>query len=207
MENKPIHIYYETKIPFFVILGLFIAGCVYGLVKIGGDYLMNPFFYFTCILVVMLLFLVLYRTSSFHIYDNKLVIKKGSHIIETPWNEVVGIHYDYAPNIWYILRGFKSNDFFLETKQGFTKYANEWNIRKDSYTFRSRSKDLIADIKQRSGASEDVGAVSGFKQKQNMVVIVFLICAIVLIGLGGLWYADRMTQQEIDSIPHITINP
>ena len=189
MEGKPIKIFYETKIPYFIFVIPAVLACLIGLLVTGGDVMMNIFTYLLGISAIALIFLCFYQGSKFYIYEDKLIWKKGFHEMEAPWNQVKGIHYDYAPNVWYARRNFKSNNFFLEMNQGYTQYANEWNIREGHFTFRSRSKELIEEIKRRAGVSEDVGAVSAFKQRQNLWGIILLVGAILVIGLGGILYA------------------
>ncbi len=191
MNNQPISVFYETKVPYYVVTVLLVVGFLIGFIITGGDYLMNVFFYFLCISIAFFLLVCFYSGSKFYIYEDKLVWKKGFREMESPWNEVIGIHYDYAPNVWYLGRNFKSNNFFLETKKGYTKYANEWNIRKQgAYTLRSKSKDLMDELKKRSGAQEDTGAVSMLKQRQNLWGIIILVGSICAVGLGGILYLN-----------------
>jgi hypothetical protein len=202
MDNQPISVYYETKFPYYILTGVLVVGFFIGFISFGGNYLMNPYFFLLCISIFGFLFVCVYQGSIFYIYEDKIIWKNGFHKIESQWDEFVGIHYDYAPNMWYAKRGFKSNNFFLEMKPGlFTKYADEWSIRcQRQFTFMSKAKDLIDEIKQRSGKSEDVGTVSAFKQRQNLWGIILLVVAIIAIGLGGLWYNNYQFQQEFPNI-------
>jgi len=176
-------IYYESKIQYYLIalVALVIFSTV-TLFNTGG--LGDTSIYFFWISLFALVFVFSYRTSTFFISKEKFVWKKGFSKIECPWADVVAIHHDVEPALMNAGRQFVSTSFFVETKNGFTKYADLTNIKvKGSYTVFSQGDKLVEEIKLKSGAPEKSGDVSMFKQTQKLSDVVFLLLGILLIPI------------------------
>lgn len=175
--------YYESKFQYQIILTvLLFVFIIMTIFDIGG--LGKISIYFLGLNVFALVFLLYYRTSTFELTATSLIWKKGNLTINSPWNEVIGVHYDWTPSISNASRGFKSTSFFIETKKGLTAYVDKASIkRKGIFTFSSIGDELISEIKKRSSAIEKTGAVSMFKQTQKHRDIIFLLALIFLIPL------------------------
>lgn len=174
-------VYYESKIQYYLItLITLVIFSVITLFNIGR--LSNVSIYFLGISLFALVFVYFYRTSVFILSRDKFVWKKGFLKIECPWTDVIAIHHDIEPALANVGRKFISTSFFIETKDGFTKYADLTNIKvKGSYTPFSQGNKLVEEIKLKSNAQEKAGDISMFKQTQKLKDIVFLLLAIFVI--------------------------
>ena len=175
--------YYESKLQYYVIA--IIANIVLGVVTIfnvGG--LGNASIYLLGISLFALVFVYFYRTSIFILTPDKFVWKKGFKKIECSWTDVISINHDIEPALANIVRKFVSTSFFIETKSGFTKYADLTNIKlRNNYTVFSQGERLIEEIKLRSNAPEQSGKVSMFKQTQKLKDVVFLLLGIFIVPI------------------------
>lgn len=184
MKTSPKAIYYESKIQYFIITIVFILFFSY-ITFANPDNLGVAGQYFLGISIFAFVFVCFYQVSKFYIYDDRLIWKKGWNKVECPWSDIVAIHYDIQKN--YSSKGnlFKqSSAFYIETKKGFTKYADKNNIKlKGGYTFSSKGKELVAQIKSASKCKEKTSAVSVFKQRQKLWDWVLLILAIFIVPI------------------------
>ncbi len=170
-------IYYESKLQYYIITFIaVITFSVITLLNIGGlsDVSVN----FLGMSLFALVFVYFYRTSLFVLSKDKFVWKKGFSKIECLWADVIAIHHDIEPALTNVGRKFTSTSFFIETKSGFTKYADLTNIKvRGAYTPFSQGDKLVEEIKLKSNAPEKAGDVSMFKQTQKLKDIVFLLLA------------------------------
>lgn len=176
-------VYYESRMQYRVItvgLSLLFLSFTFS----DNIQLSKVSIYFLFISLVATFLTLFYRSSVFEISDSTLTIIKGSSKIVAPWSEVLVIHYDWEPSTMNARRGYKSNAFFIETKSGFSKYADKSNIKRyGAYTFRSMGGELISEIIKRSSAIEKTGEVSLFKQTQKFKDILYLFISLFLVPI------------------------
>jgi hypothetical protein len=181
IHNEEERTYYESKFQYYLITVIaLVFFSIATLFDIGGFSDMT--IYFTGISFFAVLFVCFYRTSSFVLNRDTFVWKKGDLKIECPWTDVISIHHDVEPALSNVGRKFTSTSFFIETKSGFTKYADLTNIKiKGSYTVFSQGNILVDEILLKSNASVKVGEVSMFKQTQKPKAVVLLLLAIFIV--------------------------
>jgi len=176
MESK---IYYESRIKAYAVIfsaTLFIIGIAYSVqdlsftlsfIGIGAVAIFSTFFY---------------KKATFVLTQDKFIWTKGSSKIKCPWSDVIAIHFDFEFNISNLQRGFKSRSFFIETKDGFTDYADISSLRRkgERYLF-SQENEFIEQIRLKSNAVVKSGEVSVFKQTQKLKNLFFLLAVIFIV--------------------------
>ncbi len=181
IKNSDKRTYYESKTQYyFVSIIAFVVFSALSLFNIKG--LSSVSIYFVGVSLLALVLVYFYRTSSFILSQDKFIWKKGFTKIECPWSDVIAIHHDIEPSLVNAGRKFKSSSFFIETKQGFTGYADLTNIKvKGYFTLLNQGNKLIEEIKLKSGSLEKAGDISMFKQTKKLKDLVLLLLGIFLI--------------------------
>jgi hypothetical protein len=215
MNSTPEAVYYESKIQYYIITLTFVVFFSYltffnpnNLRNIGQNFLIISLFAF--------IFVCFYQVSTFYIYEDRFIWKKGWKKIECPWSDLISINYDIQRNNLLSLNTsgifFRSSSaFFIETKNGLTKYADKSNIKlKGNYSFLSKGDDLISMIKSKSKNEnmEQTSSISTFKQTQKLWDWIFLISAIfvfptIIILLYAIFTKDYSALNVFTDLLHI----
>ena len=174
-------VYYESKVQYYVITTVMVLLFTY-LTFFNPDNIRNAVQDFLGIISLFAFISVcFYRTSSFYIYTDKFIWKKGSNKIECAWNDVLTIHYDLQRSSSTTRFG-PSSSFFIETSKGLTKYADKTNIKLlGKYTFLSKGDELVSLIKSKSNSSEQTSSISVFRQTQKLWDWILIFLAIFLV--------------------------